>query len=224
MQLIILLLLAILVSIANAEIITDFEEDCDQSDIIDPDFWNNADHDQVVKLSGCPGSYFQIDITKINDFKDDDDVINYVLVITENENILVHITDEDITQDIFIASEASEELSISVIASIATLPISVPFLIEYQEKQNVAKTYNPGIDWNATKNDDLDSNTISKYFLEGYDSVQLVDLSWNLQDGLGFLALDNGNGRINLFTSPSKNNLKVRPKIRKKCREFFWLH
>ena len=44
----------------------------------------------------------------------------------------------------------------------------------------------------------------------GYDELQYYEMSWNFNNGLGFVALQNGNGRITLFTNPIAENMKVR--------------
>ena len=57
--------------------------------------------------------------------------------------------------------------------------------------------------------EEVQPNSNIKYKLSGYDQQQFYDLSWKLNDGLGFVAMKNGNGRITLFTNPIMENFKV---------------
>ena len=45
--------------------------------------------------------------------------------------------------------------------------------------------------------------------MDGHGDVQFFDVSWNFQNNLGYLALENGNGRITLMSIPNMNEFKV---------------
>ena len=66
--------------------------------------------------------------------------------------------------------------------------------------------------------EEVQPNSNIKYKLSGYDQQQFYDLSWKLNDGLGFVAMKNGNGRITLFTNPIMENFKV-SELKKKMKK-----
>ena len=45
--------------------------------------------------------------------------------------------------------------------------------------------------------------------MNGYGEVQLFDLSWDMKNNLGYVALENGNGRITIMSMPYMSNFKV---------------
>ena len=45
--------------------------------------------------------------------------------------------------------------------------------------------------------------------MNGYGEVQLFDVSWDFNKNLGYLALENGNGRITLMSIPYMSNFNV---------------
>ena len=45
--------------------------------------------------------------------------------------------------------------------------------------------------------------------MDGYGEVQLFDVSWDFNDNSGYLALENGNGRITIMSIPYMSNFKV---------------
>ena len=45
--------------------------------------------------------------------------------------------------------------------------------------------------------------------MDGHGDVQFFDVSWNFQNNLGYLALENGNGRITLMSIPNMNEFTV---------------
>ena len=56
---------------------------------------------------------------------------------------------------------------------------------------------------------DIEPNSVAEYTMNGYGEVQLFDLSWDMKNNLGYVALENGNGRITIMSMPYMSNFKV---------------
>ena len=70
---------------------------------------------------------------------------------------------------------------------------------------NLAYTYK--FQLKTTK--DIEPNSVAEYTMNGYGEVQLFDLSWDMKNNLGYVALENGNGRITIMSMPYMSNFKV---------------
>ena len=88
-----------------------------------------------------------------------------------------------------------------------------PYTIKYQEVPKMflndcngeTECYaNNTIDY-----EDIEPNSVAKYTMNGYGEVQLFDLSWDMKNNLGYVALENGNGRITIMSMPYMSNFKV---------------
>ena len=86
--------------------------------------------------------------------------------------------------------------------------VNFPHIIQYQEipRKNIIETANQN---NTIKYDDIEPNSVAEYIMDGHGDVQFFDVSWNFQNNLGYLALENGNGRITLMSIPNMNEFKV---------------
>ncbi len=63
---------------------------------------------------------------------------------------------------------------------------------------------------NGTLDDDaVRGNSVIEHNFEGFSNMQMLDLTWDLPGGMGYVALENGNGRTTIFTSPTVKDLKV---------------
>ena len=62
---------------------------------------------------------------------------------------------------------------------------------------------------NTIKYDDIEPNSVAEYTMNGHGEVQFFDANWNFQNNLGYLAIENGNGRITLMSIPYMSNFKV---------------
>ena len=102
-----------------------------------------------------------------------------------------------------------QDLDITIIASSDFSDVSVPFSIKYTEIPMTSTILHNVIFTNASIESEIEPNSNIKYKLSGYDQLQYYDLSWKLNNGLGFVAMENGNGRITLFTNPIMENFKV---------------
>lgn len=175
------------------------QENCDISGTLLPDYWQTQS--DTFAISGCPGSYFQVNILPL----ESDVESNYNLVIED----LARIENENITQDILLAT-LDENLLISVRQSDFAANFSIPFTIDYFEVANSSSLFEPGLQENATiEEDNIQPNRINSYFLTGHGKVHRMDLTWSIPDASAILALRRDNGRITLFTNPVAENLKV---------------
>ena len=62
---------------------------------------------------------------------------------------------------------------------------------------------------NTIDYEDIEPNSVAEYTMNGYGEVQLFDLSWDMKNNLGYVALENGNGRITIMSMPYMSNFKV---------------
>ena len=180
--------------------------DCNSIDsdcVIDPDYW--LDNDNFNLLAGCPDSYFKLDFEFSQNNINDDTNYNYKLTIDDPQ---LEIENETLTQDIHV-NTLGDELDITIIESSTFSNVSVPFSIKYAEIPMTSTILHNLIFTNASIESEIQPNSNIKYKLSGYDQLQYYDLSWKLNDGLGFVAMENGNGRITLFTNPVMENFKV---------------
>ena len=170
--------------------------ECDLYGKIDSSDWIN---EPIKELKGCQGSYFTIDILS-NEI--DDENPNYILTIEDPQVILEN---ETISQDLSFAT-SSEETSISVEAD---QNLFFPYEIEYREiKQRIESFENnkPNGSFNL---DNIKPNSKYEITLHGLDEYKLLEMEWKLPLNLGFMAIDNGNGRISMLTNPVQNKQKV---------------
>ena len=136
--------------------------------------------------------------------------LNYELIIedaSKPDTSLVHLENEIIEKDIFLASY-SNDLTIKVSASLIDHIIGFPYKIQYQEIPKT--TIFERVEQNGTITfDDIQPNSLAEYSMDGYGEVQLFDVSWDFNDNSGYLALENGNGRITIMSIPYMSNFKV---------------
>ena len=188
----------LIISLLNLIIFaTNAENECDQNGILNPDYWLNQDNFTQI---GCEGSYYKLDLIPIENDN------NYKITILDPELV---IENENLTQTIHIHT-IENILDIEVVALDDNLDTAIPFKIQYTEVKNTSSYAESIINTNSSINTELQPNSLKTYFLMGYDELQYYEMSWNFNNGLGFVALQNGNGRITLFTNPIAENMKVK--------------
>ena len=91
--------------------------------------------------------------------------------------------------------------------------MNFPYTIKYQEVPKMfLNDCNGETECNANNTieyEDIEPNSFAEYTMNGYGEVQLFDLSWDMKNNLGYVALENGNGRITIMSMPYMSNFKV---------------
>ena len=177
---------------------------CDNDGTYKPADWIT---NPSVNATGCDNSYIKIDIFGSNKLNLNI-TVDYILKITDSKTntILAELENEFINADIHLASKSNDVL---LEVKVSDSSLNFPYVIEFEEvkAQNFpAET----AEQNGTITEFIKPNSKFEFTMNGFGEVQTYDVSWNMENNLGFVALENGNGRMTLFTSPKKSNFKVK--------------
>ena len=90
-------------------------------------------------LSGCPGSYFQIDIERFGEFQDYTLIFNEIDPVTSEEISIISATNEDFAGTIYLASQFWE-LDFSVNSATDPLPFEIRYFLFERGASRRART------------------------------------------------------------------------------------
>ncbi len=173
---------------------------CDLNGDIQPDYWQK---ETTFSLNGCPGSYFKVDLNPIKVGLNKSSIMNYRF---EFESVSFANEESDLTLNLASVANLAE---VKVTAPDSAQPIEFPFVISYLEITELMNNQTNGQENGTLSKDSIRSNSLQTFELTGFADLRLLDLTYEMPDNLGFVAMENGNGRITLFTNPKVNNLKV---------------